>query len=110
MSNSITALCDKIIELDKKKTDQEWFATASTIETKVTGKYLAELYGGNEYEDGQFIAHTANHAAKLAKALKLSLDSLYKIMSGMTTDINRVEEYTKREAFQCKKEIEEIFK
>lgn len=94
MSNKITALCDKIIELDKKceciglcYVQEHWFA------------------------EKEFKQYASDHAAKLARALKKSLLALEFVEKDMSIGTVEEELFLKQaNAYLALKEIKEIFK
>lgn len=106
----ITTLCDKIIELDGKRTQGEWSDLGEDCEihaiefTDGAGDPFHISESITKKSDCDFIIHTANHAAKLARALKVAIDAMEhtypnKFLEGVN-EFNRVK----------LKEIEEIFK
>lgn len=111
MSNSIHTLCDKIIELDSKRTQGEWFNLGEeceihAVEFQDNASDLHHvIHSIIKKNDCDFIIESANHAAKLARALKVALEKLDYIRD---MDFPQSEPWdTANEAL---KEIEEIFK
>lgn len=87
--------------------------------TWASEEFTFDLFRGKDGEEITYLS-MAEHAHELAtkdeeikrlnNALQVGVDSLKKIQSGLTTDINKVEFYTKKEATESLIEISYVKK
>jgi hypothetical protein len=68
---------------------------------------ISETLDGSE-ADRELIASAPTTLAKLIEICKVQADALEKIRSGTTTDINKVEFYTKKIAYEAQMDVNEI--